>query len=305
MCNFKAGCTLPLGVHIILGCFHRREKKMDSFVFIRAVISRSRLQRALGRMISIKTGCCLKASSCQAELPRWHRHHNRGSPSHNSVWLAQGENGSLWRARPAAGWQARICEARRGVYLLSFCLLGVSLSSAREAARTKRHGEHSPRCEEANTCLRYPYLRLFHNHLFRKVFWITASIKKITWNARSNDAILCFGPTHLTLADQWLGYVSDRSGGSGEKGPLGVLIMALLLPFAVTISRGGQDKRKAMFHLCCLGISNSEGTKGIEAVCYYNGGKRRNSWCFPLPTVFLYSPFFAVGFKYGAVIKAL
>lgn len=53
--------------------------------------------------------------------------------------------------------------------------------------------------------------------------------------------------------------------------------MALLLPFAVTISRGGQDKRKAMFHLCCLGISNSEGTKGIEAVCYYNGGKRRKS----------------------------
>lgn len=26
MCNFKARCALPLGVHIILGCFHRRQK---------------------------------------------------------------------------------------------------------------------------------------------------------------------------------------------------------------------------------------------------------------------------------------
>lgn len=89
----------------------------------------------------------------------------------------------------------------------------------------------------------------------------------------------CFAHTHLTLSHQWLGYVSDRSGGSGEKCPLGVLIMALF-PFAVTISRGGKNqknKRKAMFHLCCLGISNSEGTKRIETKCYYNGGKKRES----------------------------
>lgn len=104
-------------------------------------------------MISIKTGCCLKASSCQAELPLRHRHHNRGCPSHNSVWLAQGENGSLRRVRPAAGWQVCICEARRTVYLLSFCLLNVSVFSARKATRTKWHGEYSPWCEEANTCL--------------------------------------------------------------------------------------------------------------------------------------------------------
>lgn len=146
-------CMLPLGVHIILGCFPRRGKKTDSFVFSRAVISRSRLQRELGRMISIKTGCCLKASSCQAELPRWHRHHNRGCPPHNSPWLVQGENGSLWRVRPAAGWQACICEARRGVYLLSFCRLDVSLSSAQEATWTKWHGEYSPSCEEAKYML--------------------------------------------------------------------------------------------------------------------------------------------------------
>lgn len=104
-------------------------------------------------MISIKTGCCLKASSCQAELPLWHRHYNWGCPSHNSVWLAQGENGSLWRVRPAAGWQVCICEARRTIYLLSFCLLNVSVSSAQKATRRKWHGEQSPRREEANTWL--------------------------------------------------------------------------------------------------------------------------------------------------------
>ena len=103
-------------------------------------------------MISIKTGCCLKASSCQAELLLRHRHHNRGCPSHNLVWLAQGENGSLWRVRPAAGWQVCICEARCAVYLLSFCRRSVSAFLARKGTRTKWHGEYSPQCEEANTC---------------------------------------------------------------------------------------------------------------------------------------------------------
>lgn len=114
-------------------------------------------------MISIKTGCCLKASSCQAELPLRHRHHNRGCPSHNSVWLAQGENGSLRRVRPAAGWQVCICEARRSVYLLSFCLLDVSVFSAQKATRTKWHREYSPWCEEANTCLHS--ISLSHTHI--------------------------------------------------------------------------------------------------------------------------------------------
>lgn len=89
----------------------KEKAEKDSFVFIQAFISRSRLQPEWGGMISIKTGCCLKASSCQAELPLRHRHHNRGCPSHNSVWLAQGENGSLRRVRPAAAWQVCICEA--------------------------------------------------------------------------------------------------------------------------------------------------------------------------------------------------
>lgn len=68
--------------------------------------------------------------------------------------------------------------------------------------------------------------------------------------------------------------VSDRKGG-GVECPLGVLIMAPLLPLAVTVPGGGRDKRKAMFHLCCLGISNSEGSRGERggALCRR---KRRN-----------------------------
>lgn len=118
--------------------------------------------------------------------------------------------------------------------------------------------------------------------------------------SKGNDKMLCFGPTHLTLNTyvlSSLACVSDRSGGSREKCPLGVLIMALLLPFAVTISRGGQDKRKAMFHLCCLGISNSEGSKRIETACYYNGGRRGNLDVPPFPPLSLYLPPFAAVFK--------
>lgn len=84
---------------------------------------------------------------------------------------------------------------------------------------------------------------------------------------------LWFGPAQLTLNTRVpspAACLSDRSGGSREKCPLGVLITALRLPFAVTVSRGEQDKSKAMFHLCCLGISNSEGSKRIETACYYN-----------------------------------
>lgn len=35
--------------------------------------------------------------------------------------------------------------------------------------------------------------------------------------------------------------------------------MAPLLPLTVTVPRGGQDKRKAMFHLYCLGIFRFQG----------------------------------------------
>lgn len=115
----------------------------------------------IGGVISIKTGCCLKASSCQVELPLHHRHHNRGRPSHNSVWLAQGENGSLRRMRRAPGWQVCICEARRSVYLLSFCLLNVSVFTVRKATWTKWHGEWSAQCEEANVCL---HSNVTHTH---------------------------------------------------------------------------------------------------------------------------------------------
>lgn len=79
--------------------------------------------------------------------------------------------------------------------------------------------------------------------------------------------------------------VSDRKGGTGGKCPLGVLIMAPLLPLAVTIPRGGQDKRKAMFHLRCLGISNSKGSKRREMAGCSTGGRRkgRRGNRFPFP----------------------
>lgn len=91
--------------------------------------------------------------------------------------------------------------------------------------------------------------------------------------------------------------VSDRSGGSREKCPLGVLITALRLPFAVTVSRGGQDKSKAMFHLCCLAISNSEGSKRIETACYYSGGRPGTLDASLFSPVSLYLPPFAAVFK--------
>lgn len=72
--------------------------------------------------------------------------------------------------------------------------------------------------------------------------------------------------------------VNDREGGAEGKCPLGVLIMALLLPLAVTIPKRGQDKRKPMFHLRCLGISNSVGSKRREtAGCLFGGWERKPS----------------------------
>lgn len=62
----------------------------------------------------------------------------------------------------------------------------------------------------------------------------------------------------------------------GGKCPLGVLIMAPLLPLAVTIPRGGQNKRKVTFHLYCLGISNSKGSKRRETAGCFTGGRRGN-----------------------------
>ena len=88
--------------------------------------------------------------------------------------------------------------------------------------------------------------------------------------------------------------VSDRKGGAGGKCPLGVLIMAPLLPLAVTIPRGGQDKRKAMFHLCCLGISNSKGSKRRETAGCYIGGRGGNQVTLPFSLCFSLLAFFAV-----------
>lgn len=75
--------------------------------------------------------------------------------------------------------------------------------------------------------------------------------------------------------------VSDRKGGAGGKCPLGVLIMAPLLLLAVTIPRGGQDKRKAMFHLCCIGISNSKGSERRETAGCNTGGRAGNGVTLP------------------------
>lgn len=97
--------------------------------------------------------------------------------------------------------------------------------------------------------------------------------------------------------------VSDRKGGTGGKCPLGVLIMAPLLPLAVTIPRGGQDKRKAMFHLCCLGISNSKGSKRRETVGGYIGGRRGNQVTLLFFSLFLAS--FAAVFKIRHLNKSV
>lgn len=97
--------------------------------------------------------------------------------------------------------------------------------------------------------------------------------------------------------------VSDRKGGTGGKCPLGVLIMAPLLPLAVTIPRGGQDKRKAMFHLCCLGISNSKGSKRRETAGGYIGGRRGNQ--VTLLFFFLLLASFAAVFKIRHLNKSV
>lgn len=232
-------------------------------------------------MISIKTGCCLKASSCQAELPLWHRHHNRGCPSHKSVWLAQGGNGSLWRVRPGAGWQAafaKLDEAFTCYHSVCSTCQFPRLWKQPEQSDLKNvvRGWKRP-IRDCNISISYQKKNKKKTHLILLVLWIIMSIKDQM--SKGNDETLCFGPTHLALNTHVLSSVacvSDRSGSSREKCPLGVLIMALLLPFAVTISRGGQDKRKAMFHLCCLGISDSVGSKRIETACYCNGGRRGN-----------------------------
>lgn len=88
--------------------------------------------------------------------------------------------------------------------------------------------------------------------------------------------------------------VSDRRGGAGGTCPLGVLIMAPLLPLAVTIPRGGQDKRKAMFHLGCLGISNSKGSKRRETAYWNIGGRRGNQVMLPFLRFSLFASFAAV-----------
>lgn len=99
--------------------------------------------------------------------------------------------------------------------------------------------------------------------------------------------------------------VSDRKGGAGGKCPLGVLIMAPLLPLAVTVPRGGQDKRKAMFHLCCLGISNSKGSKRRETAGCYTGGRRGNQVTLPLSHCFSLLASFAAVFKIRHLNKSV
>lgn len=89
----------------------------------------------------------------------------------------------------------------------------------------------------------------------------------------------------------------------GGKCPLGVLIMAPLLPLAVTIPRGGQDKRKAMFHLCCLGISNSKGSKRRETGCYIGGG--RGNQMMLSSSLFLFLSSFAAVFKIRHLNKSV
>jgi len=79
--------------------------------------------------------------------------------------------------------------------------------------------------------------------------------------------------------------------------------MALLLPLAVTIPRGGQDKRKAMFHLCCLGISNSERSKRREtAGCFFSGKKRKSS---DVSLFLLFLASFAAVFKIRHINKSV
>lgn len=70
--------------------------------------------------------------------------------------------------------------------------------------------------------------------------------------------------------------------------------MAPLLPLAVKIPRGGQHKRKAMFHLCCLGISNSKGSKRRETACCYIGGSKGNQVMPSFPLFSLFASFAAV-----------
>lgn len=53
-------------------------------------------------------------------------------------------------------------RARRGVYLLSFCLLDVSVFTARRATWTKWHREWSPRCR-GGKCV--PTLKISHGLL--------------------------------------------------------------------------------------------------------------------------------------------
>lgn len=98
------------------------------------------------------------------------------------------------------------------------------------------------------------------------------------------------------------------SGGSGEKCPLGVLITALLLPSAVTISRGGQDKRKAMFHLCCRCYFKFRGDRedGGSLLLRRRGeGGILDASLFSRHFSLLGNFLFAVVFKYGTVINVL
>lgn len=80
--------------------------------------------------------------------------------------------------------------------------------------------------------------------------------------------------------------------------------MAPLLPLAVTILRGGQDKRKAMFHLCCHGILNSRGSKRREtAGCVFEKRRKTKSNDASLSPLFL--AFFAAVFKIRQLNKGV
>lgn len=81
--------------------------------------------------------------------------------------------------------------------------------------------------------------------------------------------------------------------------------MAPLLPLAVTIPRGGQDKRKPMFHLCCLGISNSKGSKRRKTAGCYIGGGRGNQVTLPFSIRFSLLASFAAVFKIRHLNKSV
>lgn len=117
--------------------------------------------------------------------------------------------------------------------------------------------------------------------------------------------------THKCSTPMLSALICDLCRGEWQEGrhrgkcPLGVLIMAPLLPLAVTIPRGGQDKRKAMFHLGCLGISNSKGSKRRETAGCYIGRRRGNQVTLPFSLSFILFASSAAVFEISRLNKSI